>query len=59
MFGKLDLHIARAGLSPVLVYTVRGPQGEPVRVLSSGGVFQSATYLGCLLYTSPSPRDCS
>ena len=46
MFGKLDLHIARAGLSPVLVYTVRGPQGEPVRVLSSGGVFQSATYLG-------------
>ena len=46
MFGKLDLHIARAGLSPVLVYTVRGPQGEPVRALSSGGVFQSATYLG-------------
>ena len=46
MFGKLDLHIARGGLRPALVYTVDGPDGEPVRVLSSGGVFQSATYLG-------------
>lgn len=46
MFGKLDLHIARGGLRPALVYAVSGPDDEPVRVLSSGGVFQSATYLG-------------
>ena len=46
MFGNLDLHIVRLGLRPRLAYTVAGPDGEPVRVLSSGGVFQSATYLG-------------
>ena len=46
MFGNLDLHIVRLGLRPTLAYTVAGPDGEPVRVLSSGGVFQSATYLG-------------
>ena len=46
MFGKLDLHIVRGGLHPALVYTVGGPDGEPVRVLLSGGVCQSATYLG-------------
>ena len=46
MFGNLDLHIVRLGLRPTLVYTVEGPDGESVRVLSSGGVFQSATYLG-------------
>ncbi len=46
VFGNLDLHIVRLGLRPTLVYTVEGPDGEPVRVLASGGVFQSATYLG-------------
>ena len=46
MFGNLDLHIVRPGLRPTLVYTVEGPDGEAVRVLSSGGVYQSATYLG-------------
>ncbi|WP_322150555.1 fused MFS/spermidine synthase [Paratractidigestivibacter sp.] len=45
MFGNLDLHIVRLGLRPTLVYTVEGPEGEAVRVLSCGGVFQSATYL--------------
>lgn len=46
MFGNLDLHIVRLGLRPTLVYAVAGPDGEPVRVLSCGGVYQSATYLG-------------
>ena len=46
MFGNLDLHIVRPGLRPTLVYTVEGPDAEAVRVLSSGGVYQSATYLG-------------
>lgn len=46
MFGNLDLHIVRLGLRPTLVRAVEGPDGEPVRVLSSGGVYQSATYLG-------------
>ena len=46
MFGNFDLHIVRFGLHPTLVYAVAGPDGEPVRVLSSGGVYQSATYLG-------------
>ena len=46
MFGNLDLHIVRLGLHPTLVYTVEGPDAEAVRVLSSGGVYQSATYLG-------------
>ncbi|MDO4849846.1 MAG: fused MFS/spermidine synthase [Coriobacteriia bacterium] len=45
MFGNFDLHIVRFGLRPTLVYTVEGPDGGPVRVLSSGGVYQSATYL--------------
>lgn len=40
---RLDPHPLRGG---GLVYTTRGPQGEPVRVLRRGGVFQSATYLG-------------
>lgn len=40
---RLDPHRLRGG---GLVYTTRGPQGEPVRVLRRGGVFQSATYLG-------------
>ena len=40
---RLDPHPLRDG---GLVYTTRGPQGEPVRVLRRGGVFQSATYLG-------------
>ncbi len=46
MFGNLDLHIVRFGLRPTLVRCVEGPSGERVRVLSSGGVYQSATYLG-------------
>ena len=40
---RLNPHPLRDG---GLVYTTRGPQGEPVRVLRRGGVFQSATYLG-------------
>lgn len=42
----LDLHVVRGGLHPVLAYTVRDSAGEPVRVLRSGGVYQSATYVG-------------
>ena len=40
---RRDPHPLRGG---GLVYTTRGSQGEPVRVLRRGGVFQSATYLG-------------
>lgn len=40
---RVDPHPLRGG---GLVYTVAGPDGEPVRVLRRGGVFQSATYLG-------------
>lgn len=40
---RLDPHSLRGG---GLVYTTRGPEGGPVRVLRRGGVFQSATYLG-------------
>lgn len=40
---RLDLHLLRDGGA---VYTVLDPEGEPVRVLRRGGVFQSATYLG-------------
>ena len=46
MFGKLDLHVIRCGLPPTLVYTIGDASGEPVRVLSAGGAFQSATFLG-------------
>ena len=47
---RLDPHPLRGG---GLVYTTRGPQGEPVRVLRRGGVFQSATYLGEKVITKP------
>ena len=46
MFGKLDLHVIRCGLPPTLVYTIGDASGDPVRVLSAGGAFQSATFLG-------------
>lgn len=44
---RLDIHViprAQAGLA--VVYTVRADDGEPVRVLSVEGTYQSATYLG-------------
>lgn len=45
-FGDIGFHVVRWGLRPVVVRTVRDAASEPVRVLQSGGVFQSATYLG-------------
>lgn len=35
----------RTKFGPVLVFTVEGDDGEPVRVLNVGGMYQSATYL--------------
>lgn len=38
-------HLVRTTAGPALVYTARDDAGEWVRVLRTGGVFQSATYL--------------
>ncbi|MBS5451486.1 MAG: fused MFS/spermidine synthase [Coriobacteriia bacterium] len=35
----------RTKFGPVLIFTVEGDDGEPVRILNVGGVYQSATYL--------------
>ena len=42
----LDFHIVRWGFPPAYVRTLRDADGEPVRVLAAGGVYQSATYVG-------------
>ena len=42
---RADPHVVRTSSGPALVRTIRGPDGEPVRVLRQGGVYQSATYL--------------
>ena len=42
---RADPHVVRTDAGPALVRTIRGPEGEPVRVLRQGGVYQSATYL--------------
>lgn len=39
-------HLLRTMSGPALVYTTRRGLGEPARVLRTGGVYQSATYLG-------------
>ena len=44
--ARLDPHLVCSRFGPLLVYTTRRGFSEPVRVLRSGGVFQSATYLG-------------
>lgn len=43
---RADLHVVRTSGRPSLVYTRRDSAGDLVRVLRSGGVYQSATYLG-------------
>ena len=42
----LDPHVVRTSSGVALVYTVRRVFADPVRVLRTGGVYQSATYLG-------------
>ena len=42
---RRDKQIVRTATGRALVFTMDGPEGEPVRVLQQGGVFQSATYL--------------
>ena len=42
----LDPHVVRITGGLALVYTIRDGDGARVRVLRSGGVYQSATYLG-------------
>ena len=42
----LDPHLVRTLAGSALVYTVRRGPADPVRVLRTGGVYQSATYLG-------------
>lgn len=44
--GSKCLQIARTHAGWARVKMARGAQGEPVRVLQQGGVYQSATYLG-------------
>ena len=39
-------HVERTMGGLALVYTTRDDSGTPVRVLRTGGVYQSATYLG-------------
>lgn len=39
-------HLVRCAGGPALVYDTRDAAGERVRVLRTGGVYQSATYLG-------------
>lgn len=43
---ELDPHVIRTTGGLALVYTTRDASGEPLRVLRTGGVYQSATYLG-------------
>lgn len=42
----LDAHAVRTASGVALVYTTCDADGTPVRVLRTGGVYQSATYLG-------------
>lgn len=42
----LDAHLLRTMAGPALVYTTRDADGAPLRVLRTGDVYQSATYLG-------------
>lgn len=42
----LDPHVVRTMTGLALVYTTRRRGGDPVRVLRTGAVYQSATYLG-------------
>ena len=42
----LDPHLVRTLAGPALVYTVRRGPADPIRVLRTGDVYQSATYLG-------------
>ncbi|MBM6775554.1 spermidine synthase [Olsenella profusa] len=42
---SLDPHLVRTASGPALVYTTRDAVGARVRVLRTGGVYQSATYL--------------
>ena len=44
--GSKCLQVARTHAGLARVKMVRGAQGELVRVLQQGGVYQSATYLG-------------
>lgn len=39
------IFVRRGKFGPVLVFTVEGDDGRPVRVLNVGGMYQSATYL--------------
>lgn len=41
-----DARLVRTMAGPTLVYTTRDGDGTPLRVLRTGGVYQSATYLG-------------
>ena len=40
------MRLIRTASGLALVRTLRGPEGERIRVLQQGGVFQSATYVG-------------
>ena len=44
--SQLRPHLVRTMSGIAFVYTARDDAGEPVRVLRTGGVLQSATYLG-------------
>lgn len=44
--SRVRPHVVRTMSGPALVYVMRDDAGEPVRVLRTGGVLQSATYLG-------------
>ncbi len=46
MIWGLDLHFVRLGWPPTVVHNVKDSAGRTVRVLRTGGVFQSATYVG-------------
>lgn len=41
-----DLHVVRTADGIALIYDIAGPEGERVRVLRQGGVYQSATWRG-------------
>lgn len=46
LWAHTGLRIVRTSSGPAFVHLRRGEDGEPVRVLRQGGVYQSATYLG-------------
>ena len=46
LLHRHDVHAVRTGEGRALVYTRRAQDGTCVRVLSAGGVWQSATYVG-------------